>query len=1162
MNRLDPLTLPLHGRRLIEASAGTGKTYAITSIVLRLLLGHDGTATGVNPRRIEQILIVTFTRAATEELRGRIRARLREARLAFEEDAGISEDEFIAQLRLASSDRVVDHRRLALAEMDLDLASIFTIHGFASRMLQRNAFESGASFAADISEDDRRVVEEALRDVWRERVYPLAALPASTVLDESSAREFIDRARQLLGKQGLRFDNLPAASWSELLQELADGEYTLLDWWRAHGSSVRGVMGSTKLNKSGKEAFCASLAALEAGEPTALDRMIVSGLSQSFLESQLNKAAKGNSLPDLDLFRLADRVLDTGRQLSARLLFDALELARTRLAELKERTGLLGYEDLLRLLEKGLAAPGGGERLAAAIREQYPVALIDECQDTDPLQWCVFERIYDAPGTGLFLVGDPKQAIYAFRGADVYAYLRVRREAGESYTLDTNYRSVEPLIRSLNALFGLRKDKDPFRGKGDMPYVEVRPSHRPDAKPLTRDGEPLAPLQLLAHLDDRPIGTGDYRARMARLAAGHMAGLLADVSVRIGERRLEAGDIACLVRGWPDALALASELQRYAIPYVYRGRDSVFGSAAALDVHQLLAAVLDPGSERHLRAALGCALLGYGAAELDSLLGDERALLEVQQRFFVHARRLREHGVQAALRRLLFEHEVPARVLAQPDGERRLTNCLHLLELLQAERETLDSDEALLARLAERIANPDGEREEQQLRLESDARRVQIVTLHSSKGLEYPVVYLPFPAHYRKADEPLWHDRESLHLRYDLEGNEDSLARADEERLAEDMRLLYVGLTRAVHCCVLGVADIVHGSSKKSDLERTAFGYLLGAQEGEARAALERLIALPGAVLFDPEAALPLACTEKEEPEELAAREFTAAIERDWSATSYSALVRTVSERAERAFRQPELGGVERSRRDGGDRGIFGFERGAEAGSFLHGLLERVDFSQPAAAPANAGLIATALARSAREAQWQPALEQMIDDVLGCTLDGESLRLADLSAAQRIVEMGFELPLAPLAASELNRLLLQHEPLAARGAALGFATIRGMLSGFIDLVFEYRGRYFVADFKSNHLGASVEDYAPPMLEASIAEHRYDLQYVLYSVALQRFLRARLGAAYDPDLHLGGVYYLYLRGMRRAAGAAYGVFHTRPAQALIDALDALFAGRST
>ena len=1160
MSRLDSLTLPLHGRRLIEASAGTGKTYAITSIVLRLLLGHENGATGVNPRTIEQILIVTFTRAATEELRGRIRGRLREARLAFEEGAGASEDSLIADLRRASSDRVADHRRLALAEMDLDLASIFTIHGFASRMLQRNAFESGASFAAAISEDDRGVVEEALRDVWRERVYPLAALPASIVLDELNAKGFIDRARQLMSKQGLRFDNLPAASWSELLRELADGESALLDWWRSHGSGVRAAMGGTTLKVGGQAAFDASLAVLDAGQVIEIDRATAHGLSETYLRSELNRKVKGNSVPDLELFRLADSVLDIGRQLLARLLFDALELARTRLAELKERTGLLGYEDLLRLLDQGLSAPGSGARLAAAIRDQYPVALIDECQDTDPLQWRVFERIYDAPGTGLFLVGDPKQAIYAFRGADVYAYLKLRREAGECYTLDTNYRSVEPLIESLNALFRLREDKDPFRAGSDMPYIEVLPSRRPDANPLARDGVPLAPLQLLVHQGEGPIGLGEYRTRMARLTARHMAGLLADSSLQIGENRLAPGDIACLVRGWPDAAALEEELQRHAIPYVYRGRDSVYASPEALDVHQLLAAVLDPGSERHLRAALGSALLGYDALELEALLGDEQALLAGQQRFLVHARRLREHGVQAALRRLLFEHEVPARVLAQPDGERRLTNCLHLLELLQTERETLDSDDALLARLAELIAGADGEREEQQLRLESDARRVQIITLHSSKGLEYPVVYLPFPAQYRRAEQPLWHDRDTLQPCYDLAGGDAALTLADEERLAEDMRLLYVGLTRAVHCCVLGVADACRGG-RKSDLERTAFGYLLGAVEGEARAALERLVALPGAVVFDAAAGSPT-LARAQPPAELRAREFSADIERDWSASSYSALVRSVSERAERAFRQPELGGVERSRRDSGDRSIFGFERGAEAGSFLHGLLERVDFSQPAAAPANAGLIATALARSAREAQWQPALEQMIDDVLGCTLDGESLRLADLSAAQRIVETGFELPLAPLAASELNRLLLQYEPLAARGAALGFATIRGMLSGFIDLVFEYRGRYFVADFKSNHLGASVEDYAPPMLEASIAEHRYDLQYVLYSVALQRFLRARLGAAYDPDLHLGGVYYLYLRGMRRVSGAAYGVFHRRPAQALIDALDALFAGRST
>lgn len=1155
MSRLDPLALPLHGRRLIEASAGTGKTYAITSIVLRLLLGHEPGATGVNPRGIEQILIVTFTNAATEELRGRIRARLRDARLAFEEDANPCGDEFIAALRAASSDRAADHRRLALAEIDLDLASIFTIHGFARRMLQRNAFESGASFAAEISDDDGKVVAETLRDVWRERVYPLAKLPASIVLEKWDAAEFIKRAGSLLGKQGLRFANRPQRSWQELLREMAAGECALLEWWRGHGSSVRPEMAASKLNKSGRQALDASLAVLESGQATELDQATVTGVSESYLRSELNKKAKNNDLPALELFALADKLLETSRQLPRRLLVDALELACERLVALKERTGLLGYEDLLRLLDNGLSAAASGERLAAAIREQYPVVLIDECQDTDARQWRVFERIYATPDSGLFLVGDPKQAIYAFRGADVYAYLKVRRDVGESYTLDTNYRSVAPLIDALNALFQLREDKDPFRAGGDMPYVTVRPSHRPDEKPLARDGEPLAPLQLLVHPGDGPISTGEYRSRMASLAARHMTGLLADTRVRIGERALVAGDIACLVRGWPDAKVLARELQRHAIPYVYRGRESVYASPEALDVHELLAAVLDPGSERYLRAALGCALLGYDAAELEALLGDERALLAEQQRFLLHARRLREHGVQSALRALLFEHEVPARVLAQPGGERRLTNCLHLLELLQTERETLDSDDALLARLTERIATADGTRDEQQLRLESDARRVQIVTLHASKGLEYPVVYLPFPAQYRKADEPLWHDASTLELCYDLAEGDEALARADEERLAEDMRLLYVGLTRAVHCCVLGVAQTALGGGKKGNLEQTAFGYLLGAVEGEAHAALERLVALPGALVFDANTAPSFTLAREEASSELRAREFNTGIERDWSATSYSALLRSVSERAERAFRQPELSDGERSRRDSTDWSIFGFDRGAEAGSFLHALLERVDFAQPGSAPANRALIRTVLLRGAREAQWQPALEQMIDDVLGCALDGDGLRLAALAPGQRIAEMGFELPLAPLAASELNRLMNLHEP----RAPLGFATIRGMLSGFIDLVFEYQGRYFIADFKSNHLGSRIEDYAPARLEHSIAEHRYDLQYVLYSVALQRFLRARLGAGYDPAAHFGGVYYLYLRGVRRASGADYGVFHTRPSRVLIDALDALFAG---
>jgi exodeoxyribonuclease V beta subunit len=823
---------------------------------------------------------------------------------------------------------------------------------------------------------------------------------------------------------------------------------------------------------------------------------------------------------------------------------------------LKDRSGLLGYSDLLELLDKGLQAPGG-ERLAAAIRREYPVALIDEFQDTDPLQWRVFATIYAPEDTALFLVGDPKQAIYAFRGADLEAYLEARRAAEPTYSLDTNYRSVAPLLNAVNSLFQIRGDEDPFMARGAMPFHAALPSGRPEAKPLTRDGAPLTPLVLLHLAGDEPIAGGTFRERIAAAAANHLAELLGSGRVRLHERALEPGDVACLVRDWQDAKRLAAELDRRGIPHVYRSRDSVYASAAARDLYLLLAAVLEPSSERRLRAALGCALLGHPAQALERMLGDEAAFAREQQRFLEFADELRLFGVQAALRRVLFAHGVAPRLLAAAGGERSLTDCLHLIELLHTERDRLDSDEALLARFAERIAGASGERDVEQLRLESDAERVQIVTLHASKGLEYPVVYLPFTPIHKPAREAFFHDGSTPC--YDLRHTEESMERADDERLAEDVRLLYVGLTRAQHLCVLGVADVKYGGGAGHGFHRSALGYLIGADREDASGAIARLRERPGTALVDaaalPFVTLPSATGARAEP---TARRFTATIERDWQWSSYSALSRHESPRAAQLFRQPELLADEAAVQARA-RSLFAFPRGARHGSFLHGLLERIDFGEPARAPATQQLLARALAREGYPADWLPALATMVDDVLGCALDGAALRLRDLAPATRVAEMGFEFPLAPLDAPRLNALLCALDPLARAAQPLAFPALRGMLSGFIDLVFEYRGRYYVADYKSNHLGEEPADYAPERLRASIVEHRYDLQYAIYTVALARLLRARLGESYDYDAHVGGVYYLYLRGMRAAAGPAHGVFHARPPRALIETLDALFAG---
>jgi exodeoxyribonuclease V beta subunit len=1156
---LDALRQPLTGRCLIEASAGTGKTYAITSLVLRLLLGHDGRSTGVNPLRLEDILIVTFTRAATEELRGRIRERLYEARAAFASGAPESADTLIAALRTESADESADRDRLALAAMSLDLASILTIHGFAARVLQRHAFESGASFAADISENDGHVLRETVLDIWRERVYPLPSLASDAIhAGWKSPGKFIKDVRELLPRQELGWRGVPPHDWESLLAELRVAEQVLRALAATPSAEAERLQLWAQLKVEGQRALEAffEAAAQDVLKLSHLDNIAREKLAALRLKRVVDK---GEDMPEMPLLEDAAALSRHAVLLRQRLLHDAVTDAFRRLASRKARTAELGFDDLLRLLADGLEAPEQGDRLAQLIREQYRAALVDECQDTDPLQWKVFDRIYRDGGT-LFLVGDPKQAIYSFRGADVYAYLKARREAAELRSLGVSWRSTDALVKALNALFSLRGDKDTFRAPG-LAYADVTAAGKADSKPMQLRGQAVAPLQVLGPLDAGLMDENAYRDRLCTEVADHVAGMLADAAagaLTIDGKRLQAGDIALLVRGWRDAVPLVRALSRRGVPVVSRARDSVYQSNAAASVFALLRAVLEPRSERALRAALASILAGRDAAGLDTLFADESRMLGLQETFMSCRERLRSRGVQAMFRHLFRELGVPARALASADGERLLTDSLHLIELLAAERATQDSDEALLARFAERIANPDGDREEQQLRLESDAERVRILTIHASKGLEFPVVVLPFPVQRYTQQKPLFHDTQTLQPVYDLAHEDASLAQADQERLAEDLRLLYVALTRAKYSCVIGVADVSkYGASM---LGETALGWLLEADVLGSTAALQRLGALPGAVVLPtpPAAMLPAAAAATGQ---LSGRALRVSLDHGWSSTSYSALSshRPDAERAAQTFRQPELDASERRRNAEPDYSPFGFPRGPGYGDMLHKVLEHVDLAQPANTPANAALIRAALLRIGLPECWESVVAQMIDELRECPLDGRAMRLAAIPRNQRVMEMGFELPVARLDAPAVNALMHAHEPLATQATPLSFKPMHGMLTGFIDLVFCHEGRYYVADFKSNHLGDTLADYGEPQQQKVIAEHRYDLQYTLYTVALMRYLRVRLGDHFDYDTHMGGVYYLFLRGIRSADGNRQGVFFTLPARPLVEGLDAMLGG---
>lgn len=1185
-NSLNTLRFPLHGERLIEASAGTGKTYTIAGLYLRLLLGHgplieEGADVGQpsaheRPLSVTEILVVTFTEAATAELRGRIRGRIHEARLSFMR--GESKDAMLSQLLAEVEDHELAARRLLAAERQMDEAAVFTIHGFCQRMLKQNAFESGALFETEFLTDDSQLRLQAVSDYWRSEFYPVDKPLASAV------RALWPSPAALLREMGSWLDN------SELEMRPPAGDETLaarhqaamarIDAvkreWLAQGDEIRRqTEGQMKLY-TGKnyEGWLAKISdwAQDEGSGYALPKDL-ERFGQETLEAKLNK---GKAPPTLSLFSQIDALLASRPGIRDLILQRAAVVVRSRMQASKQQAHQLSFDDLLKDLDGALGS-GLGERLCERIRATYRVAMIDEFQDTDPQQYRIFHRLYGGhTDTALLMIGDPKQAIYGFRGADIFTYIQARRNVSAHYTLGRNWRSSRALVAAVNGLF--ERAKDPFIYEADIPFLPVEAQGK--SKALQLDGE-AAPVLHCWQLSGQPtFNKGDYQSRMARATAVEIHRLLTlarEGKAQIGDQPVKAGDIAVLVRTGAEGKLVQQELARLAIASVYlSNRESVLAQVEAREILLILHACQNPGEERSLRAALATGLFDLDAKALDELASDERAWESAVQEFMEYRKIWHKRGVLAMLRALLHRRNLASSLLASPNGERRLTNFLHLGELLQQVSCELDGEYALLRWLGEAASRPDGQDAEQVLRLESERKLVQIVTIHKSKGLEYPLVFLPFICSHRAADTPLFHEADGAGNRtvLDLTGAEASLAEADKERLAEDLRLLYVALTRGVYATWLGLAPVRsgNGKSEKTDLHQTAIGYLLQkGEEGDAQtlatALTELAQALPGVAVGEPSLTRPAPmAAEEEQPGEPQVRHFTGTLERDWWISSYSGLAaqghghskgvlanpgfddEVVTEAAALAAdlstAQPE---------EAPPPSIFTFPKGARPGTLLHSLFETIDFQSAAGAPLTEH-IATLLAQDGFDESWAQVLQQQLEAVLDTPLDtgfGEPVRLRDLTPERKQVELEFFLPMGRVTAPALTALCQQHDPLSRGNKPLSFATVQGMLKGFIDLVFEWQGRWYLLDYKSNHLGMSPADYSRPALEQAMAEHRYDLQYQLYSLALHRLLALRL-PGYDFEQHFGGVFYLFLRGMPQG-----GIFHTRPSRELVLGLDRLF-----
>jgi exodeoxyribonuclease V beta subunit len=1215
MRPFAPLDVPLDGLNLVEASAGTGKTYNITLLVARLVAERG--------LPLEEVLVVTFTEAATAQLREALRTRLLRLRAALDPEGvpadGASPDDSDRALAERLAPRRDEARaRVRAALRDFDRAAVHTIHGFCRRALVENAFDSGAPLGLELETDGSALRADIARDLragllWDANEYLAAALLGSLleprargkspIIDElvKFAAEQPDLA--LVGGEPVdpagRPDPLPAFE-------------TARDLWRSAGREAVAILqaalatGDLKANYYSAAKIASVAGILDGFFSAQRPQPKGSGDLAYFAESRVATGTKKNAViagrtPSHPFFDAAgalvaalselSRFLEAEVRYAWRLVF---ERARERIEDDKRRRRVQSFADLLLDLDRALGDGRRGPRLVAGLRRRYRAALIDEFQDTDRIQWRIFREIFARGETPLFLIGDPKQSIYAFRGGDVFTYLAAAREAGDRrHTLDVNWRSDPRVLAAVNALLA----------GAPAPFVDERIGYRPvrprplAADRLRIDGAAAPGLQVLFHGRDpeaeptRAASKDSTVQPLMEAVADDLAGLLSSATLEpdgdgAGPRPLLPSDVAVLVPANRQAEALREVLRRRGIPGVLWNQGSVFESPEAAWFADLLAALADPADTAAIRRLLASDLFGLDAAQLARFEEDGRAWLAWVERFRdwhdLWERRGLVHGLGAA-----FDcdaaHGLPAlaRLMTFEGGERRVTNLRHLAELTHAA--------AVRGRLAmagvrrwfdgRRAPGAEAGREGDALELESDALAVRLITLHKSKGLEFPVVYLPCSwddGSPPGANEPfVYHDPDAADracLDLGSADRDHHLALAAREHFAEKARLLYVGLTRARHHCrVVWAAAGKAGQSALGRLLHPEGHSPLAGRIGEAAddellddlRDLERRSkgAIATAVLAD--RGRRFSAPPATDPAALRPRALSRTVPEARWRSSFSSLVRGGIGPAE--GREPAFGRAA----DGDDPiPLAELPAGREIGTCLHEVLERADL--PAADPdAIARVAADRLdAHGFDGARFAGPVGQALAAALDVRLDGtaEGPLLKGLEPGARFAELEFLLPVTA------SRAVTGREVAEALRAGPGsgldpgyLERVRGLLRippgwlrGFVDLVFEWQGRFWIADYKSNHLGPRFGDYALPALERAMEEHHYHLQAHLYAVAVDRFLRLRV-PGYRTGEHFGGVFYLFLRGMRPAPGAAPGVFACRPPEQVIRALDRLFEG---
>lgn len=1142
MQVLDIQTLPLTNHCLIEASAGTGKTFTISHVYLRLLIEPHSTLANNESLKVDNILVVTFTKAATKELKARVYNNLYCALEYLQ--GGHSDDPIMTNIvdravKLRDKNSVLNS--LQQAVLNIDEAAIYTIHGFCQKVLSQFSFYAGLSFQQSLMQSPDRILLTIAQQYWRQNFYRLDAMAANCVMQFFNTPEkMLEHLKPLLNtkivEKSINIEQ-QLQCYNSLLEQITQ-------CWQQEADNLKAIFAAKGFGNSyTTRTLPVSFAALDAicAEPARAFSLIDDNALLRFTQSEFDiKTANAKKSLQHPLFALLDELKDWKANFQERFLLHTALGLQQAIDKQKNEQGIFFFDDLIKQLAYALSDNNPShQQLLDNIRQQLPVALIDEFQDTDHLQYQIFNSIYAQNNQlGLLMIGDPKQAIYSFRGADIDAYFSAKKsvDSSQQFSLDTNWRSAKALINNVNSLFTIQQN--PFLDHGFDQFLPVKAAKEQSGLACELKNSSFS----ITSINQELGSVGELRDDAAQKTSVFIKQLL-DKKTPLNNQSIEAKDIAVLVRSAAEGKLMQQALSAVQVNSILVTKDSLFETAECQQFLMMLNCVLEPFSIEKVSTFLALDVINFSQQELLDVQNDIQQFNHYQQ-YLIKARQCWfEQGFIAMWNQLLVDFNVVETLFTQHFGLRRVTNLQQIAELFHQCAYGLYLPLQQINNFENLMQENSGDNDEQKLRLDSEANLVQIMTIHASKGLEFGLVCCPFL--FASAAGKNQIHKTIKPLLYGAKVSDEQLAL---KAFSEELRLLYVALTRAKYHLNIGFAPVK--GVEKSALWHLLFGQQTKLKDIEGDLFWQVFDALPDC-LIDPVLLTGESTQTLQKTELIPALSFDRDLQQSFVARSYSALL---NHHAQIKHNEDEL-----APDDNADviaavvpefkENIFHFPKGATAGNFMHQVLE--DFSFQDDEQVLLEITEKQLHRYGfDELMWSSVMKDHFKQCLSKKLPVIDAALAEMTESKIIKEMGFYWHANKTDGGKISRILASFRD----SEAPLLNNIEGFFSGFIDLTFEYQGRFYVLDYKSNFLGFSTTDYAQQHLHDAMIDHDYDLQYIIYLAALQRYLRNKI-SNYDYDAHIGGAYYLFLRGINSQDGA--GIYFNRPEKKWVDAIEQLF-----